>query len=167
MEKELTLFGKKASNLIGALGEIIAADSLAEMGIWTYKIGIWGFFPEGYPNFRDRRLAFLTKKQAEFVEKKEQNQIIEFDFVGVKLRHCKRPPRLARGVTFSERAIEGVYLVEVKTGRGANIRRYLKNPMKAFALENIKKAKRIGFRVLLVIVELLDNWKYRTTYKEL
>ncbi|MCL6579801.1 MAG: hypothetical protein K6T73_10580 [Candidatus Bathyarchaeota archaeon] len=149
MEKELTLFGKDASNLIGGSGEIIAWDVLRKMGIWTYKIGTWNFFPKGYPHFRDRELTFLTKTQAEFVEKKEENGITEFDFVGIKGE------------------VGEVYLVEVKTGRGANIRHYAKNPIRAFSPENLEKAKAIGFKIALVVVELLENWKCRISYREL
>jgi len=159
MEKELTLFGKKASNLIGALGEIIAWDTLRKMGIWAYKIGTWSFFPKGYPHFRDKKLTFLTREQAEFVEKKEENQIIEFDFAGVKYKN-------RFNMMFGEGEIEGVYLIEVKTGHGANIRHYAKNPMRAFSPENLEKAKAIGFKVALVVVELLENWKCRISCRE-
>lgn len=161
MEDESILFNKKASNLIGALGEIIAWDTLRKKeGIWAYKIGSWNFFPEGYPNFRDKGLSFLTKEQAEFLENKEANQIVEFDFLGVKSEH-----RFLG--TPTEREIQGVYLIEVKTGRRANIRRYKNNPAQAFSLENVEKAKTIGFKVSLVVVELLENWKYRFNYEEI
>ncbi|MBX5321256.1 MAG: hypothetical protein QHH12_05715 [Candidatus Bathyarchaeota archaeon] len=178
MEKELSLFGKEASNLIGALGEIIAWDVLRKMGIRTYKIGAWNFFPEGYPHFRDRKITFLTRKQTEFVENKVRNNMIEFDFVGVKLKHGL--PYVievenindfmngkTRGKSLSTKKVEDVYLIEVKTGRGANIRHYSKNPIRAFSPENLEKAKAIGFKVALVVVELLENWKCRISYREL
>jgi len=149
MTEESTLLGRNASNLIGALGEIIAWDTLKKMGILAYKIGSWNFFPEGYPHFRDKKISFLTRKQADFVEKKEENQIIEFDFLGVSEGEMK------------------VYLIEVKTGRGANIRHYVRNPMRAFRLENLERAKAIGFKVALVVVEFSENWKYRISYREM
>ena len=167
MEKEFTLFGKDASNLIGALGEIIAWDTLRKIGIWAYKIGTWGFFPEGYPYWRKRVKKWcgvLTKEQARFLEKKEQNQISEFDFIGFK---CNRFAIDLNNDEPNVKGVEGVYLIEVKTGRGANIRYYIKNPMRAFSPENLEKAKRIGFKVVLIIVELLENWKCRINYREL
>ena len=162
-ELELDLVGRNTSNLRGAIGEIIAWDALRKMGIYTFKIGTWSFFPEDYPHFRDGKLTFLTKKQAEFVENKEKNQIIEFDFIGVK---CSGISRLNNG-ELGVRGCEAVYLVEVKAGHPRNVRRYVKNPTKAFTLENIKKAKKIGFKVLLVVVELLHNWKCRINLREL
>jgi len=161
MEKELTLFGEDASNLIGGLGEIIAWDILRKMGIRTYKIGTWNFFSKGYPHFRDKELAFLTTTQAEFVEKKEESGITEFDFVGIKAMN-------SFDISFagSEGEVGEVYLIEVKTGRGANIRHYAKNPIRAFSPENLEKAKAIGFKVALVVVELLENWKCRISYRE-
>lgn len=83
------------------------------------------------------------------LESSEENQIIEFDFLGVSEGEMK------------------VYLIEVKTGRGANIRHYARNPMQAFSPENIEKAKAIGFKVALVVVELFENWKYGISYREM
>ena len=163
MTEEFTLLGRNASNLIGALGEIIAWDTLRKMGILAYKIGVWNFFPEGYPHFRDKKLSFLTRKQVEFVE----NKPIEFDFVGVKCKD-RFTVTLSKAETecvYSE--IEGVYLIEVKTGHGANIRHYVRNPIRAFSSENFENAKAIGFKVALVVVELLENWKYRISYREM
>ena len=163
MAKEFDLFGRNASNLIGALGEIIAWDTLRKMGIWAYKIGSWSFFPEGYPHFHDKKLAFLTSEQAEFLKNKEANQIVEFDFLGVKCKH-------GFIMALTEEEIEGVYLIEVKAGRGPNIRHYMNNPTRAFSRtlsENFEKAKALDFKVALVVVELLENWKYRYTYREM
>lgn len=115
---------------------------------------------QGIPHFRDKELGFLTKKQAEFIEKKEENQIIEFDFLGVKYK-------AGCNTMSSEGNIEGVYLVEVKTGRRANVGRYLKNPKGAFSPDNVKKAKAIGFKVILVVVELLEDWKCKISLTEL
>lgn len=58
-------------------------------------------------------------------------------------------------------------MIEVKAGHPGTVKHYAQNPMKAFTLENIEKAKRVGFKVLLVIVELLENWKCRISYREL
>jgi hypothetical protein len=163
MAKELTLRGKGVSNFIGAVGEIIAWDTLRKMGIWTYKIGSWKFFPEGYPYWRGE-FMFLTRKQVEFVKYKERGNILEFDFVGAK---CQGVARDLNSSVLHFHVVEAVYLIEVKAGRGAKIRYYAKNPMRAFNPENLKKAKAIGFKVALVVVELLDNWKCRITYREL
>ena len=167
MTEELTLLGRKASNLTGALGEIIAWDTLRKRGISAYKIGSWNFFPQGYPHFRDKELSFLTRKQAEFVERKEENQIIEFDFVGVKCKDKFTVTLNKAEIEHVYSGIEGVYLIEVKAGRGANIRNYMMNPIRAFSSENLNSAKAIGFKVALVVVELLENWKYRISYREM
>lgn len=101
------------------------------------------------------------------MEKKEENQIVEFDFVGVK---CKNRLFLTLDIAKNEyiySGIEGVYLIEVKAGRGQNIRHYIRNPIRAFSPENIEKAKAIGFKVALVVVELCENWKYRISYREM
>jgi hypothetical protein len=157
--KQSSLIGTKSSNIIGALGEIIAWDALRQSGIWSYKIGSWDFFPKGYPHWADEsneENPFLTKEQADFVRNKVRNNIIEFDFVGVKWKAGKRP--------FFNKSVEAVheaYLIEVKTGRSSTIQHYARNPTKAFSPENVEEAKRLGFRVLLVVVELLHNWSYR------
>lgn len=155
--KESNLIGRKASNLIGALGEIIAWDALRKVGIWTYKIGSWGFFPRGYPYWTgelDEEHRFLSKEQAAFVENKVRNGIIEYDFVAVRWK--RNSAELAGEVG-------EVYLIEVKTGRPKAVSRYLRDSSQAFTLASLEKAKRVGFKVILVIVELLDNWKYRIT----
>jgi hypothetical protein len=161
MVQVIELTGKKASNLIGGLGEIIAWDTLRKKGIWAYKIGSWSFFPEGYPYWKGELNAehgFLTREQAKYVENKVSNGIIEFDLVGVKWE---------REIPDSGTKVEGVYLIEVKAGRGANIRHYINNPLRAFARENVEEAKALGFRILLVTVELLDDWKCEVACKEL
>jgi hypothetical protein len=183
MAGESTLLGRNTSNLIGALGEIIAWDTIRKMGIHAFKIGVWSFFPEGYPYWfgeLDNQHRFLTKEQAEFVENKVRNDIIEFDFVGVKLKghgHFYIQVENIHDFIDGKRKttdksppveeVEAVYLVEVKTGRGQSIRHYVRNPMRAFLPENIKKAKAIGFKVALVVVELLENWKYRISFREM
>ena len=73
--REIPLCGREASNIIGAMGEIIAWDSLRKIGIWAYKIGSWGFFPAGYPYWRgelDNEHPFLTIQQSEFIQNKQQ-----------------------------------------------------------------------------------------------
>lgn len=92
---------------------------------------------------------------------------MEFDFVGVK---CKSVYTQTEGQTEAEyvyEGVEGVYLIEVKAGRGQNIRHYIRNPIRAFQPENIRKAKAIGFKVALVTVELFEDWKCGVTYREM
>ena len=181
MTKEFELIGRNASNLRGAIGEIIAWDALRKMGIHAFKIGVWNFFPEGYPYWRgelNNEHRFLTKKQAEFVENKVRNNIMEYDFVGVKLKHgqpyCVEVDNIndfmdgkTIGKAPSIEKVEDVYLIEVKAGDPKTVRHYAENPAKAFTLESVEKAKGIGFKILLVIVELLENWKCRISYREL
>jgi hypothetical protein len=184
MTKEFDLVGRNASNLRGAIGEIIAWDALRRMGIHAFKIGTWNFFPEGYPYWRgelNNEHRFLTREQAEFVENKVRNNIMEFDFVGIRLKEGRefsitevenmedfmagKEKGIKKFATAKD--VESVYLIEVKAGHPRTVRHYAENPTKAFALENIEKAKEIGFKVLLIIVELLDDWKCRTSYREL
>ena len=153
-EGQYSLVGRDAKNLIGAFGEIVAWDTLRKRrGLWAWKIGGWDFFPRGYPHFHDGRLSYLTKKQPDFIE----NKPIEFDFVGVKCKdfHTVTVDKTETEYVYS--GIEGVYLIEVKAGRGQNIRHYMRNPIRAFQPENIRKAKAIGFKVALVVVELLED----------
>jgi len=155
-EGQYSLVGRDTHNLIGAFGEIVAWDTLRKRrGVWSRKIGSWWFFPAGYPHFRDGALSFLTKKQADFVENKEANQILDFDFLGVKYKDYASVDK------------DQVYLIEVKAGRGQNIRHYIRNPIRTFQPENITKAKAIGFKVALVVVELLEDWKYQVSYIEM
>jgi len=226
MAKEFTLHGKGASNLIGALGEIIAWDFLRKMRISCYKIGIYQVFPPVHPfyaNAPDDRFVFLTrkqvelvtdllkenrnlidkfvdlnepfeeytfltKKQTEFVKNKVANQIMCFDYVGAK---WKRRPYYGikwRGdfsmvdqteIHAKVKDVEDVYLVEVKTGREKHVKRYLRNPLEAFRqgylkgypyretpLKALETAKTLGFKVVLIVIELLDNWKYRINFTE-
>lgn len=185
MAKEFSLVGRNASNIRGAIGEIIAWDALRKMEIHALKIGGWSFFPAGYPYWRgelDNEHKFLTKEQAEFVENKARNGIMEFDFVGVRLKEgifslswtevenmddflAGKERGIRKSVPVED--VESVYLIEVKAGYPRTIRHYARNPTKAFALENIEKARGIGFKVLLVMVELLDNWKCRISYRDL
>jgi len=165
MIKDFDLVGRNARNIRGAIGEIIAWDTLRKMRIWTYKIGSWSFFPQGYPYWRgglNNEHRFLTREQAEFVEDKIGNNISEFDFVGVKLKHGQH-----YFVEPSVEKVESVYLIEVKTGHPKTVKHYAKNPIRAFLPENVEKAKAVGFKVFLVIVELLDSWKCRISYREL
>jgi len=160
MAEVIELKGRKASNLIGALGEIIAWNTLQKMGIQSYKIGIWSFFPQYYFHRGGELIhddKFLTREQANFVEKKVEYGILDYDFVGVKWKHG------IRGYSISE--VEGVYLIEVKTGR--NIRYLVKNPIKAIATENLEIAKVLGFKVLVITVEILENWRCRVATEEL
>lgn len=181
MTKEFDLVGRNASNLRGAIGEIIAWDVLRKMGIHAFKIGAWSFFPEGYPYWSgelNNEHRFLTRKQAAFVENKVRNGIMEYDFVGIKLKHglpyvveVENIDDFMNGKEMGEsppvKEVEDVYLIEVKAGHPRTVKHYTQNPTKAFTLENIEKAKRVGFKVLLVIVELLENWKCRISYREL
>jgi hypothetical protein len=183
MAEESALLGRNASSLIGALGEIIAWNTLRKKGIQAFKIGVWSFFPQGYPYWfgeLDNQHRFLKREQAEFVENKVRNDIVEFDFVGVKLKGYRilkvevesiedsmDGKRKSTDKSPSVEDVEAVYLVEVKTGRGENIRHYIRNPMRAFSPENIHKAKALGFKVALVVVELLENWRYRINFREM
>ena len=58
-----------------------------------------------------------------------KKQIMDFDFAGVKCKDFCTVTELEAVTEYVYRGIEGVYLIEVETGRGANIRHYIRNPM--------------------------------------
>jgi hypothetical protein len=230
-EEVLTLLGREASNIVGALGEVIACDFLRrKMGISCYKIGINQMFPPVHPYYANapddryviitrkqaelvadllkkdkvsldkfvdlnepfKEYTFLSKKQAEFVKNKVANQIMCFDYLGIKWKHqpfyglkwCGDRGDFAIADTTEIHAtvkdVKNVYLIEVKTGRKENVKRYIRNPLEAFKqrymkgypyreepLKAFEVAKALGFKVILVVVELLDDWKYKVSCREL
>ena len=62
--------------------------------------------------------------------------------------------------------IEEVYLIEIKTVREDAIRHDL-SPIAKHKIGDVEGAKVHGFKVLLVIVSFLNNWKFECKYVEL
>lgn len=76
-----------------------------------------------------------------------------WDFVGIRPReHGKRN--------------RTVYLIEVKVRRQVKSRHDLSGSLKG-KVPDIEKAKLLGFKPLLLIVDLLDNWKFEVSHTEL
>lgn len=67
---------------------------------------------------------------------------------------------------------EEVYLIEVKTSRPGKKKRGLKGSWsgrsrRGYGPEDLERAKALGFKLLLVNVELLDNWQFHVFHREL
>lgn len=156
----IDLLSTNDSSLIGAIGEIIAWKYL-----WSRKIRAHRFASE-YPWLRDypmNRLNFefpwLNKQQVEYLRNLWQRGPRRWDFIGVKYK------RDSSGAVHSEP--EEVYSIEVKTRRIGRERHDLSGLFKGKISEDIPEVKSRGFKPLLIIVDLLDNWKFKITYKEL
>jgi len=155
-ERIFDLAGTKDSTLIGTIGELIA---------WRYLRDVTGVFPMWfgagqylYPQYPTRigvkyEISGLDKALIEFLKNADRR----FDFIVVKRR------RIAPGLLGEP---EEIYLVEVKaTIKGR--RHDLRGKMKRKLPNDIQKAKSLGFKPLLIIVEFLNDWKFRVTCKEL
>lgn len=59
----------------------------------------------------------------------------------------------------------GIYLATVKTIRGNRKPHWSRDELPA--REEVMRAKSVGFKVLLIVVRLGDNWKFQVTCKEL
>lgn len=60
---------------------------------------------------------------------------------------------------------DGIYLATVKTIRGNRKPHWSRDELPA--REEVIRAKSVGFKVLLIVVRLGDNWKFQVTCKEL
>jgi len=82
---------------------------------------------------------------------------VRFDFVGIRRKWSwkKRDYVIAP------------YLIEVKTTGPRGERKDLYELMKGKIPQKVEEAKAVGFKVLLVVVKLLDEWKYAITGQEL
>lgn len=86
-----------------------------------------------------------------------KNRFVRFDFVGIR-----------RKWSWTKRDyIITPYLIEVKTTGPRGERKDLYELMKGKIPQKVEEAKAVGFKVLLVVVKLLDEWKYAVTRQEL
>lgn len=161
MAEVFDLAATKDSSLIGAIGEMIAWKHLRRRGIWAHRIGGWYPFPPNYP-FRkgetNYELSGLNSMQVEYLKNMWLHGPRRYDFVGVKRK---------RGSHGFVGDVERVYLVEVKAKGPGNGRHDLRGQMKGKIPADVEAAKTLGFNVLLIIVELLNDWRCRVTCKEL
>jgi len=155
-EKIFDLAATKDSTLIGTIGELIAWRYLTRMTkVFPMWFGAGSYFYPQYPrrSKTDYEINGLDEAQIRFLK----NMPRRYDFIVVKRR------KIGQGLLGAPKK---VYLIEVKaTLKGK--RRDLKGGMKRKIPKDIQKAKTLGFTPILIIVEFLDNWKFKVTCKEL
>ena len=150
------LLNTKDTGLVGAVGETIAWQYLWENGIVGFSFGQgrpWfaNKFVEHQPTF-DR--SWLKKRQANYLKDLKEHGPRRWDFVGTRPReHGKRN--------------RTVYLIEVKVRRQGKSRHDLRGSLKGKIPEDLEKAKSLGFVPLLLIIDLLGNWEFEVTSREL
>ncbi|MEK7807082.1 MAG: hypothetical protein AAB528_05035 [Chloroflexota bacterium] len=135
----------KDTGLIGAIGETIAWQYLWDRGIIAFELG------GGRPSFKPRETFAqlqdrLTGEQLLFLG--DTGEHVSWDFVGYSgSRAC---------------------LIEVKTSRPGKTKDGLR-PIgrRGMALEDLQEARRLGFTMLLVNVELTDGWEAIVTDQEI
>jgi len=141
-EKVIDLWNTKDSSLLGEVGEVVAWKYL-----WTQGIKVWPFWRVVVEHLFTSE---LTKGQTGFLEGYRSRAAATdkrtFDLVGI----CRRTGQ--------------PYLVEVKTTRSE---RYRYDSRKFPSVQQRLEAKSLGFKLLLVIVQFMDNWRFRITCKEL
>jgi hypothetical protein len=168
-EMTIDLLNLRDSALTGTIGELIA---------WKYirmRTGVMSWWFSGFPHlvrfpfrkgeidynlYRRHRIPFpsdevdyngLRKRQIEYLKTLPRS----YDLIAVKRK------RLPTGALTNE--VEEVYLVEVKTTQD----RTRHGKFKGRLPEDIQEAKSLGFKPLLIIVELLDNWTCQVTCEEI
>ena len=145
VDRKFDLNVTKNTGLIGAIGETIAWQYLWERGIVAFELGY------GRPSFKplDTMVKLrpnLTEGQVRFLG--EDRQHISWDFVGY--------------------GGGGACLVEVKTSKpGKRSDIFRPEGRRGMAPEDLKEARRLGFTLLLVKVELTVNWEAIVTDEEI
>ena len=150
------LLNTKDTGLVGAVGEIIAWQHLWENGIIGFSFG------QGRPWFTNKlveqQLTFhysgLKKKQLNYLNNLKEHGPRRWDFIGTRPReHGKRN--------------RTVYLIEVKVRRQGKSRHDLRGTLKGKIPQDLEMAKSLGFSPLLLVVDMLDNWRFEVTSTEL
>lgn len=150
------LLSTKDTGLVGAVGEIIAWQYLWENGIVGFSFG------QGRPWFTNKLIeqqptfyrSWLKKKQLNYLNNLEEDGPRRWDFIGTRPReHGKRN--------------RTVYLIEVKVRRKGKSRHDLRGTLKGKIPQDLEMEKSLGFVPLLLIVDMLDNWKFEITSREL
>lgn len=190
----IDLLNVSDSTLVGAIGELIAWKYLHRKGISVYRFGST-YFPsihEKQPDLSDfflEHCKWLNKQQVDYLKNIYEYENRRWDFIGHRYRYKSRYGRKRiEQVAFELREAhskkdekeiqvkgeeleillkkfrtEEFYLIEVKTTQD----RMRRGKFKGKIQTNIPCAKSLGFKPLLIIVELLDNWTYQVTCEEL
>lgn len=145
VDRQFDLSATKDTGLIGAIGETIAWQYLWERGVIAFELGHGrpSFKPIGVPVHLDRG---LTEQQIRFLG--EAREHLSWDFVGyLRNQAC---------------------LIEVKTSRPGKPTDGLRpQGRKGMDRDSIEEARRLGFTLLLVNVELTEDWQAIVTDREI
>jgi len=146
---EMNLENTKDYTLLGDVGEAIALHYLSSHGFYIVtrpirflRDGL--FLVSAHYQIRPPKMDYgrrITDEQKMYLE-----QFPSWDYVAFK----------QEGTTRSV-----LYLIEVKTIRGKE------EPHKKPKLESISKAKSLGFKPMLIIVRLLENWNVSAKIEKL
>ena len=99
----------------------------------------------------------MSEEQIRYLKEMWLHGTVRFDFVGIR-----------RKWSWTRRDyIITPYLIEVKTTGSRGERKDLCELMKGKIPQKVEEAKAVGFKVLLVVVKLLNEWKYAVTRQEL
>lgn len=149
---EVNLRDTKNHMLVGDVGEAITLHYLRSQGFFlvarAIKFRVHGeivLISAHYQKQREAYTYFLTDTQKEYL-----NKFSSWDYVAFK-KECEPYPVIHEGKTYF-RDWRNPYLVEVKTVRGEG------RPHKKPKSNSVSKAKALGFKPMLVIVRLLENW---------
>lgn len=144
---EVDLKNTKNSMLVGDIGEVVALHYLTNHGFFSVNRPIkflhsrLFLISAHYQQPKIDRVHWLTEEQKEYLEKNPS-----WDYVAFKPEGIKRSPP---------------FLIEVKTIRGKG------SPHKKINSKIISEARTLGFKPMLIIVRLLDNWKVSVQVTEL
>ena len=158
---KLSLWNTRKHMLVGDIGETIALHYLTNQGFFLVARAI-RFRAHGeiilvsahYQRQKEAYRHYLSKRQKEYL-----NNCPTWDYVAFK-KECEFYPVVQDGKVHN-RDWKHPYLVEVKTVRGE------RSPHKKPEANAVSKAKELGFKPLLVIVRLLENWDVFTEAFEL
>lgn len=136
------------TTMIGDIGECLAWYYLFHEGITPYG---WGSVLIGQGLDWRSHCNWLTKKQKNYLDDwRQRGKIWAWDFIGLGSWHHNQK----------------VYLVEVKTSRPGKPKHGLKSSS-TISQKDFERAKQLGFHLLLLNVELADNWECVVTPREL
>ncbi len=144
-------------------------------------------------DFLSEHLKSLSSQQVDYLKEHYKYESRMWDFIGLKYRYKSRYGRRKveqaafelrkaykekdeESIKVKEETLEkllhkfrilDLYLIEVKTRTAFSHDLKDLKERKGKIQKNISYAKSLGFQPLLIVVELIENWKFRVTCKEL